>query len=103
MLGRSILRRMKVRKRSLPTGWYPGNAEETRREIEMMMARKAPAPPGGRPPACAGILPHAGWHFSGRLALEVLSVLCRGVDTMVIIGGHMASSDRIVCAPEDGY
>jgi MEMO1 family protein len=55
------------------------------------------------PGACAGILPHAGWHFSGRLALEVLSVLCRGIDTMVIIGGHMGPADRIVAAFEDAY
>ncbi len=95
----SILRRMKVRKRYLPPGWYPGSAEQARREIEDMEVPDAPR----RPPACAGILPHAGWHFSGRLALQVLSVLCRGIDTMVIIGGHKAYADRIVCAFEDSY
>ncbi len=55
------------------------------------------------PRACAGIVPHAGWHFSGRLALEVLSVLCRGIDTMVIIGGHLGPADRIVAAFEDSF
>lgn len=90
---------MSVRRRCLPPGWYPGNAGETRREIEGMRGQEA----GDVPGACAGILPHAGWHFSGRLALEVLSVLCRGIDTMVIIGGHMGWGDRIVAAFEDAY
>jgi hypothetical protein len=48
-------------------------------------------------------MPHAGWHFSGRLALEVLSSLARGIDTIVIIGGHMGSADGIVSAFEDAY
>jgi AmmeMemoRadiSam system protein B len=89
---------MSVRKRRLPTGWYPDTAEQTRREIEEMGA-----PAAHEQQACAGIIPHAGWHFSGRLALEVLSSLARGIDTIVIIGGHMGSSDRIVSAFEDSY
>ena len=108
---------MTVRKRHLPPGWYPGEEAETRREIEAMR-RQEPGPggpPAGVPavepsgprastaPAVAGIVPHAGWHFSGRLALDVLSILCRGIDTMVIIGGHMGASDRIVAAFEDGF
>ena len=90
---------MSVRRRCLPPGWYPGSAGEARREIEEMRGREAGEGSG----ACAGIVPHAGWHFSGRLALEVLSVLCRGIDTMVIIGGHMGWADRIVAAFEDAY
>jgi AmmeMemoRadiSam system protein B len=33
----------------------------------------------------------------------VLSALTRGIDTIVIIGGHMGSADRIVAAFEDAY
>jgi AmmeMemoRadiSam system protein B len=90
---------MKVRKRGLPPGWYPEAARETRREIEQMAAGTEIRPSA----ACAGIIPHAGWTFSGRLALEVLTVLCRGIDTIVIIGGHMGPADRIVSASEDAY
>jgi len=97
---------MSVRRRSLPTGWYPVGAAETRREIEGMRAARALEPGNTGPSvsrAFAGIVPHAGWHFSGRLALDVLSVLCRGIDTIVIIGGHMGPGDRIVAATEDFY
>ncbi|MGA2641958.1 MAG: AmmeMemoRadiSam system protein B [Spirochaetia bacterium] len=100
---------MGARKRCLPPGWYPETAEQTLREIAEMGGRTpgprgpVPAPSTQARQACAGILPHAGWHFSGRLALEVLSSLARGIDTIVIIGGHMRSTDRIVSAFEDSY
>ena len=102
---------MTVRKRCLPPGWYPGGEAETRREIEGMLAgREGSGPAGartvaraGNTRAVAGIVPHAGWHFSGRLALDVLSILCRGIDTIVIIGGHMGAADRIVAAFEDAF
>ncbi len=90
---------MRVRRRCLPAGWYPERPEQALREIETMLA-------GARVPdasARAGIMPHAGWHFSGRLALEVLSSLARGIDTIVIIGGHLRSTDRIVSCFEDAY
>jgi AmmeMemoRadiSam system protein B len=90
---------MRVRKRFLPPGWYPETAEQTRREIEGLMASARFSDASAR----AGIMPHAGWHFSGRLALEVLSALSRGIDTIVIIGGHLRSTDRILCCFEDAY
>ncbi len=90
---------MRVRKRCLPPGWYPAGAEQTRRAIEGM---RTEAPARTRT-ALAGVLPHAGWEFSGRIALEVLSHLCRGIDTIVIIGGHLGPADRIVCAFEEAY
>jgi AmmeMemoRadiSam system protein B len=93
---------MRVRKRSLPPGWYPEGAEEALREIQGMLS-SASAASTPEAPARAGVMPHAGWYFSGRLALEVLSSLARGIDTIVIIGGHLRSTDRIVCCPEDAY
>ncbi|HET6487535.1 MAG TPA: AmmeMemoRadiSam system protein B, partial [Spirochaetia bacterium] len=90
---------MRVRRRYLPPGWYPGNAEVARRKIEEMEE-------GIRPPSAAGIagvVPHAGWEFSGRLALEVLKRLSPSMDTMVIIGGHLGPADGLLCAFEDSY
>ena len=90
---------MRVRKRCLPRGGTREAAVQVVREIEKM----ARARPLHAVPGCAGIVPHAGWHFSGGVALEVLSSLTRGMDTIVIIGGHMGSTDRILCAFEDSY
>ncbi len=90
---------MSVRKRYLPPGWYPGSADQARAAIAEL------SPPPGRewPPSIAGVAPHAGWEFSGRLALEVLSTLSPTLDTIVIIGGHLGPSDGILCAIEDAY
>ncbi len=90
---------MSVRKRYLPPGWYPGSADQARAAI----AELSPTPGPGRPPSIAGVAPHAGWEFSGRLALEVLSTLSPTLDTIVIIGGHLGPADGILCAFEDAY
>ena len=90
---------MRVRKRCLrPVVPGNGRAGETG-DRGRSMPRTGPdaAVRSEARPGCAGIMPHAGWHFSGRLALEVLSYSARGIDTIVIIGGHMGSTDRILC------
>jgi MEMO1 family protein len=90
--------RMRVRKRYLPPGWYPGSAAETREAIAVL------SPPAGRAAdSVAGVVPHAGWEFSGRLAFEVFCTFPRTVDTIVIIGGHLGPADGILCAFEDAY
>ena len=90
---------MKVRRRCLPPGWYPGAEEQTRQAIEELS--------GGFPrdgaTGVAGVAPHAGWEFSGSIELEVLSRIARGMDTVVIIGGHLGADDGILCAFEDAY
>ena len=90
---------MHVRKRYLPPGWYPGAEEQIRGAIESMRRSFPSATATG----IAGVVPHAGWEFSGSLALEVLSRISRSLDTMVIIGGHLGPADGILCAFEDAY
>jgi hypothetical protein len=97
---------MSVRRRGLPLGWYPETPEQTLRAIGEMSGqitelRGLTTIPAAH--AVAGVLPHAGWDFSGTLALEVLSFLVHEIDTIVIIGGHMSSNDRIVSAFDDSY
>jgi len=90
---------MRVRGRYLPPGWYPGAEEKAREAIEAMERSVNPEPGQG----IAGIIPHAGWEFSGGLAFEVLSRISRSMDTIVIIGGHLGPADGILCAFEDSY
>jgi len=51
----------------------------------------------------AGVAPHAGWEFSGALAGAVFAALPGDLDTIVIIGGHLAAADGILCASEESY
>ncbi len=91
---------MHVRRRCLPPGWYPDTPEKTRLAIERM---RKPPPSGPGQEGRAGVVPHAGWEYSGSVALDVLSRISRSMDTIVIIGGHLGRADGIVCAFEDAY
>jgi len=90
---------MRVRRRYLPPGWYPGAEEKAREAIGAIERSINPEPGQG----IAAIVPHAGWEFSGGLAFEVLSRISRSMDTIVIIGGHLGPADGILCAFEDSY
>ena len=89
---------MGVRRRCLPAGWYPGTARGVREAVNAMAA-----PTPTRRDAVAGVAPHAGWQFSGALASAVFASLSGDLDTIVIIGGHLAPSDGILCAFEEEY
>lgn len=90
---------MNRRKRNLPRGWYPVSREDCKSEIESYLK-------GWSPPRIpfeerrGGIVPHAGWYFSGKLATRVLSSLRsnKKLDLVVVYGGHLGPKDypRIV-------
>ena len=52
--------------------------------------------------ARAVVCPHAGWTFSGRLAAMAIASL-KAVDTVVVIGGHLAPGSPILCAREKAF
>ena len=89
---------MGVRRRCLPAGWYPGTARGVREAVNAMAA-----PTPTRRDAVAGVAPHAGWQFSGALASAVFASLSGDLDTIVIIGGHLAPADGILCAFDAEY
>jgi AmmeMemoRadiSam system protein B len=90
---------MNRRERTLPRGWYPFDGKDCRREIESYLE-------GWTPPQLpwskgrGGIIPHAGWYFSGKLATRVLYSLAskNTVEVVVLYGGHLSTGDvpRIV-------
>ena len=90
---------METRRRSLPVGWYPEGKAETERKIEALWKEAAPQP--GR--VWAGIVPHAGWAFSGRAALEVVLSVREPVDAFVVVGGHLRPRDGVLAAFEDSF
>ena len=85
---------MSKRNRVLPRGWYPFDGKDCRREIESYV--EGWSPPRSVPEQGAGgIVPHAGWYFSGKLASRVLHSLKsdRQIDVVVLYGGHMGPED----------
>ncbi len=89
---------MGVRRRCLPAGWYPGTARGVRDAVQAMLGATQP-----RRGAVAGVAPHAGWEFSGALAGAVFAGLAADLDTLVIVGGHLAPSDGILCSFDEAY
>ncbi len=91
---------MSQRKRMLPRGWYPFDGKECKREIESYIEEWS-IPDSVPDEGLGGIVPHAGWYFSGRLAARVLYSLKMGkpgrsgkkFDVIVLYGGHMGPND----------
>lgn len=74
--------------------WYPGDAHGCERAVSSFLARGEGRLKGS---FFGGIVPHAGWVFSGSIACRVIASLgaeegqadSRAVDTIVLFGGHM--------------
>ena len=90
---------MNIRKRCLPVGWYPSNQQATLAKIEKMAKGLSVSSIN----AVAGIVPHAGWDFSGQIALEVFASFQGKPDTVVIVGGHLSKGSGVYAAFEQGF
>jgi AmmeMemoRadiSam system protein B len=79
----------------LSGSWYPKTARECQQEIERF--RKATPPPGKKEPGgIGGIVPHAGWFFSGQIACEVIDRLGEtgSPDAVILFGSHLHPKSR---------
>lgn len=92
---------MLIRKRCLPAGWYPSTADGVRTRIAEML--EILPDPGDLTGGISAIVPHAGWEFSGSVAVDTLRRLKRNMTTAVVIGGHLSSNTGIHAALEEGY
>jgi len=82
----------RVRRASFSGSWYPANASDCEKEIHAFLKepRFQPVQDVGY---IGGIVPHAGWYFSGSLACRVISALSgpkeKQPDVIAIFGMHM--------------
>ncbi|MFC1532650.1 AmmeMemoRadiSam system protein B [Thermodesulfobacteriota bacterium] len=89
---------MGTRKPDLAGSWYPGRESECRRAIEDFSGNCIPCPSGGEG-RLGGIVPHAGWYYSGQIAFNVIKCLESDSipDTFVIFGRHLyPGSDNFI-------
>ncbi len=80
----------KVRKAVFAGSWYPSSASECEREITGFLAEGQNLNPPGRA-LVGGIVPHAGWYFSGSIACNVIRCM-KGhdpIDVVVVFGMHL--------------
>jgi hypothetical protein len=80
----------KLRRAVFAGSWYPSSAAECENEIEGFLAegKKMDLPAGE---LVGGIVPHAGWFFSGSIACNVISSLRSDdpPDVVVVFGMHL--------------
>jgi AmmeMemoRadiSam system protein B len=87
----------------LPFGWYPGSERSCREELEKFVAGVIPLPEGTK--VWGGIVPHAGWFFSGKLAARVFYLASRGGQPQVVavFGGHLPGHSPPLLVMDDAW
>jgi AmmeMemoRadiSam system protein B len=80
---------MNVRKAAFAGSWYPDIPEACEREIKQFIGGKEFEIPKGS--WVGGIVPHAGWYFSGAIACHVIHTLKAGIppDLFILFGMHL--------------
>ena len=68
---------MKTRRAMLSGTWYSGTASGCRQEIEFFI-KNSTVLPDPSCPVVGGIVPHAGWSYSGSIACDVIRLLSSG-------------------------
>ena len=78
-----------IRKADFAGSWYPGNESECRKTIEEFSEASLSCP--NEEKAIGGIVPHAGWFYSGKIACNVIKCLnyFDEPDTCIIFGRHL--------------
>ena len=91
---------MRVRPRVLEPGWYPSGADGVRAAVNEWECtlESEPAQTAG-----AGIAPHAGWYFSGRLAWDTLRRARPDIQTVIVVGGHRPPGSAALVATEEEF
>lgn len=92
---------MRTRERMLPIGWYPASASACKAEIDKFTTGTALLPPGTM--VFGGIVPHAGWQFSGKAAARVFYLAAKALQPQVvcIFGGHLGGNSPPLLVADD--
>ena len=90
---------MTLRKMRLPDGWYPHH----RNGVEETLKKWDVIPYQTERKFSAGIVPHAGWYFSGREAWTVIRGIPDDTETVIVAGGHLPQGSPFLCWEQDFY
>ncbi len=80
----------------LTSGWYPHDKISCESEIKQYLEEYNLDLPDHQ--WHGGIVPHAGWYYSGKLACQVIQKLSMGknIDIVIIFGGHLRKGDNVI-------
>jgi MEMO1 family protein len=93
---------MQIRRTQFAGSWYPAGAEACEARIREFLSETVPA---SEKPPVGGIVPHAGWVFSGAIACRIIQALTAGEppDTLLVFGMHMRPDFPPVIMPEGAW
>jgi len=86
-----------LRKAYFSGSWYPGSDSEVRKQLEKWNSRL----PVFDKEIHSGIVPHAGWYFSGEMAFDVIRRFPKDLDLLVVLGGHLPERSPFFYIDED--
>ena len=88
---------MPLRRPAFAGSWYPEDDRTCRQQIKQFLAEDFAPPELPRAPQ-AGVVPHAGWFYSGAIACRVIEALREDTapDVVVLFGMPMHPSQRPV-------
>ncbi len=95
---------MNLRKSAFSGSWYPSDKKTCERQIRQYLAEgKAHTVDIAQP--VGGVVPHAGWHFSGAIACNVIHRLAQSgsTDTVVVFGMHLHGRSPRYMMPEGSW
>jgi hypothetical protein len=86
--------------------WYPARASECAAQIEAFIERGRPAPPH-IPKPVGGVVPHAGWAYSGAIACNVIRCLAQAgppaPDVIAVFGMHLHAASSSIMMPKGAW
>jgi len=94
---------MKIRQSYFAGSWYPLSRSACTDEIKSYIDERIKLKSDDIK-KISGIVPHAGWVFSGEIACNVIRILGedKDCDTIIVLGGHMRINDKNIMMKE-GY
>mgnify|MGYP000321383092 CR=1 FL=1 len=92
---------MSLRKSVFSGSWYPADARACENQIQDFLEEGKDRSTSLSNPV-GGIVPHAGWYFSGSIACNVIHQVAKaaGPDVVVVFGMHMHAGSPRVIMPE---
>ncbi len=93
-----------VRRAMFAGSWYPSSAADCEREIAGFLVEGKNIKPPDRK-RVGGIVPHAGWYFSGGIACNVINLLKdrEPPDVIVVFGMHLHPDSSSYLMPEGAW
>lgn len=86
--------------------WYPSRASECEAQIKTFIA-EGPPMPAAVPKPVGGVVPHAGWYYSGAIACSVIRCLAQAAgpapEVIVVFGMHLHAASANIMMPNGAW